>query len=283
MAAKIPAFFVFVSGLRRGNFFAGSNNVCMILRPAVRREDSQSDPRSCSQDALTGRFNQSLSDNIFPPARSTRRGRYDKECFKVGMKDHVVVSESEEPKEEPGLVKIFLPKLNPQPDKAWAIYAELHDKLVNLFTWKRPGRDPLPLADQVIDRVCRHILEGRDIQQIASYCFGVARFIALEDSRKAKEDELDDTKRPLHKPPNIEETLTEEEQHAINKKCSKLCLQELNEHDREFIIKYSTENPPREQLAAELKITDVAMRQRASRIRKKLKTCVEECKRKGKT
>lgn len=195
----------------------------------------------------------------------------------MDTEDNATSRESVKIDANPEGFRIFLDRLDSDEQRAWEKYADLHARLAKQFEWKRPGRDAATLADQTIERVITHLQEPREIQDVIRYCFGVARYIALEDSRASKEVPLDPTKPDPKAPSNPEFDLEEKQL----KQCYKACLLGLRDDDRSFFFKYFTETPPREQLAVELDISEVAMRQRASRLRRRLKACIEECKGKG--
>ena len=80
-----------------------------------------------------------------------------------------------------GLTRLLL-RLDPDVTRAWEKYEDIRRRLVKFFEWNQcTGAEDL--ADQVLDRVAAKA-NSEEIQEVANYCFGVARFVCLEAHKK---------------------------------------------------------------------------------------------------
>jgi DNA-directed RNA polymerase specialized sigma24 family protein len=64
-------------------------------------------------------------------------------------------------------------------ERAGEMYVSIRARLVKFFEW-RGSETPDDNADETINRVMRKISEGEIIQNIQSYCYGVARLLFME-------------------------------------------------------------------------------------------------------
>src|SRR5688572_12351522 len=87
----------------------------------------------------------------------------------------------------------LLYSLDSDREHAGRVYENLRRKLLEFFE-ARGSCTPEEHADETFDRVMRRIAEGEKIENPSSYCYGVAKFVWMEASRKlAKEPvELDE-------------------------------------------------------------------------------------------
>ena len=168
----------------------------------------------------------------------------------------------------------FLAILDPDRGRAAEQYELLHRKLVRFFE-VRGTPSPPDAADLTIDRVARKIEAGEQIQDIGSYCYGVARLILLECGRQASRFESLDEK--VHTPAQ-----TAAPRHDVMRECFDGCLRQLPSETRHLIIEYYSEDKTakieaRRKLANELGLPLGGLRLRAHRIRSRLETCIDGC------
>jgi DNA-directed RNA polymerase specialized sigma24 family protein len=153
--------------------------------------------------------------------------------------------------------------------------------LVKFFEWRRV---PFPEehTDETLNRVARRLDEGLEIQDLSSYCYGVARLLCLEtgkspESRRAAFSDIEDFAVP-------QPELTTNE-HRLG--CFDRCLEGLPAENRLLITEYyqfdcRARIDGRKALAVRLGIPLNALRSRATRIRDKLEDCVNHCLERGK-
>jgi hypothetical protein len=200
----------------------------------------------------------------------------------------------------PRLLALF--DLNPE--IAGAKYNKLHLNLTRIFRFKQVP-DPEAKADEVFDRICAKIAKGEVIEDIEKYARKVAQYVHLESLRQPTANQWDDdVPEPVDKdegPLNRLLGLVEAREMGHIKECFSGCLKNrLSESDRSLISQYYINDEDhnidesqnvedkrlskiRVELAQELGLSRANLRQRATRIRRDLYECVEECKRKGKT
>lgn len=162
-------------------------------------------------------------------------------------------------------------------DEAARQYERLRLKLVRFFEW-RALEAPEECADETIDRVARRLDEGKEVDNIASFSYGVARKILLERTRPREMTTLDlENARDVPAPP-----VTEEAEPNERLRCFDQCLDSLSEDKRTLIIDYYQDEKRakidlRNQLAERLSIPLNALRIRVHRIRISLESCVNQC------
>lgn len=169
--------------------------------------------------------------------------------------------------------------LDPNPDRAGQAYVQIKADLTRKFT-SQSCTLPDQLADITIDRVAS-ILTAEVIDNWEGdkkrYFYRVAYYIVLESRVKTVEE--------VEVPSDLvdEEVDIDEEMDSERKlDCLDRCKEKLSEKKRELIAKYyigakaiKIEN--RKKLAKKLNLTLPQLRVQALRIRKGLKSCIEEC------
>ena len=169
-------------------------------------------------------------------------------------------------------------------DHAGRLYENLRRKLLEFFE-ARGSNMPDEHADETFDRVMRRITEGETIENPSAYCYGVAKFVWMEASRRrAKEPvELDENVLPSVVI-NDHESEAQRAREAVEQRldCLEKCLDHLAVETREFIVEYYKEEngikiEQRKLLAERLSTTLNALRLRASRLRRELGKCTEKC------
>lgn len=169
----------------------------------------------------------------------------------------------------------LLAALDADSGKAAQLYEELRLKLIRFFEWERseiPDRD----ADEVLNRVARRLAEGVDVQSVAAFAYGTARFILREQAAEAKRKEralAELASRPKDDPDTELEAMQD---------CLEHCLKQLPEESRWLLEKYYSGGDKerignRRTLAGELGVGANALRNRVLRLREKLESCMAVC------
>ena len=180
----------------------------------------------------------------------------------------------------------FLARLAANREQAGEAYEELRLMLVKFFDW-RHALFPDELADETLNRVIRKLAaesEGAErIQNLTSYCYGVARLVFLESLRSpaSRSVELDEVP-PLAVTPEPLQAETEADESEQRLQCFRQCLQSLPNKTREMLEQYYRDDKRaridhRKELARQLSLTPEALRRRAKTGRNKLELCVRSC------
>lgn len=167
-------------------------------------------------------------------------------------------------------------------------YLEIRRRLVSYFDRKNcPAPDEL--ADETLNRVARKLEEDGPIAGTppARYCYTIARFVFLEDLRRAGRDQtsLDDLAGSSHLAMSAAVTPELRDSPEDKEKlhdCLERCLRQLPPDHRELIIQYyrgeqRAKIDNRRTMAARFNLTMNALGIRACRIRSRLETCVNKC------
>ena len=166
----------------------------------------------------------------------------------------------------------FLDGLNPIQERAGEEYERIRFRLITFFS-HRKCRFPEELADETINRVVLKI-ESEKIDNKIAYCYGVAKFVFMESLRNEKEHEnVDDIQ--------LESKEGEKEVDSENP-CLDKCLKELPKDNRSLILEYFSESKQakidlHKEMSAKLEISKTALRMKVLRVKKKLRSCMEEC------
>lgn len=164
-------------------------------------------------------------------------------------------------------------------DKAADKYLKLR-RVLNFFFERDGVRNADELTDETIGRVTQKLASGvekteGEIRNVEAYCQQFAKFVLLEDRRERQKKIVEATGELPDKP---EGPPDDEWQQRLDCVCQ--CLQNLRDRDRELFIQYETvEN--RNELAARLRLTISVLRQRACKVRQKLRKCVIRCMKKS--
>ncbi len=157
-------------------------------------------------------------------------------------------------------------------DDAGQQYQLIRDSLIRIFVSKGFS-DAEDMADEVIDRVAKRLPEIREtyVGEPIRYFHGVSRFLILEHWRK-KETPTDEV-------PVMPQEVTRE---SDEYECLLKCLKFLAEDKRELILDYYLYHghdkiEHHREMAAELGITDGALRGRAFQVRSRLEKCISIC------
>jgi DNA-directed RNA polymerase specialized sigma24 family protein len=175
----------------------------------------------------------------------------------------------------------LLEALDTNRDRAADIYLRLRERIERFFEW-RNCEDTQELADIVFDRTAKKIVDGEKLKSIEAYCVSVAKFVLLEDRRRAfRREELEENSSTISGRAN-EADLIPDGQAALRHLCLERCLGELAMDDKRLLIGYfdtdqQTMIPKRKRLAESLGITTNSLRIRVFRLRSKVGACTRKC------
>ena len=153
----------------------------------------------------------------------------------------------------------LLGALDPDRDLAGQKYEELRRRLINLFAWEQCDA-PDNLADEVLNRLARKVMEGAVIPHLDRFAFGIARIVIQEQMRAQRKQETAVRE--------LQAGARQAGQDWTTLDAMQACLNGLADDRRELIERYYTED--RAALARKLGISVNALRNRAMRIREEL-------------
>jgi DNA-directed RNA polymerase specialized sigma24 family protein len=167
----------------------------------------------------------------------------------------------------------LLARLGPDEDRAGREYERLRRTLIRFFDWR--GAWPSDeCADETIDRLARK-LQDTVVDDVCAYAHGIARMVLLEWQRKPALAPIDVAEHPQAMPEVAVDAEGLQE-------CFEQCLAELPAESRALILDYyqgerAAKIANRQRMAAELKVSDNALRSRVQRVRDRLEQCVRGC------
>ena len=169
---------------------------------------------------------------------------------------------------------VLLDALGTDRDRAAARYEALRARLIRFFGWERCPAAP-DLADEVLNRLAKRLLEGEHIEALEKYVYGIARMVLREVGAKSERNAAAITELLRLAP---EQRFSEPKSLG----CVTHCLSRLSSQERDFILEYYTgdgrqriEN--RRKMANRLNLPLNAVRNRALRLRERLERCSLEC------
>jgi len=164
----------------------------------------------------------------------------------------------------------LLSHLEPDLPNSEARYKQLRLKMTKFFEW-RHCNDSEELADETITRVVNQLAAGKEIlaENPYAYFYGVAKNVYREFVRRQinKEKILD----------NLPEQTAPSQDWQD---CRDQCLQKLPADKLELLQHYYLNIKGREALAQQLNLTLNALRLKVHRLKKELRTCYEDCRKK---
>ena len=175
----------------------------------------------------------------------------------------------------------LLSKLDADRTRAWEKHEGVRRRLIKFFECKQCSRSE-ELADITLARVARK-LTSDEIRNFAAYSIGVARFVFLEEARRApRERPIEDIhggQNGLVDSRDQEQIFLENFDGPVRLACLRECLGELKAPDRALVIAYysAEENQRIEHRRA---LAEVAGKKKealmtyVSRLRDKLELCV---------
>jgi DNA-directed RNA polymerase specialized sigma24 family protein len=182
----------------------------------------------------------------------------------------------------------FLALLDSDPDRAGARYELIRHKLISFFENNRV-LEVEELADEVIDRTARRTDEGVPIEDVNRFVFGVASRVLSEHFKQAAARRSSIEKSP-HGPPGASAPDPSSSDNPGDERlrlewrftCMERCLDALPPETRALLHEFyqgarRARIEARKALAARLGVARPALGIRIYRIRKALKTCLDDC------
>ena len=171
----------------------------------------------------------------------------------------------------------LLKALSSDEAEAAQLYTKLHASLVRYFELKGISA-PDKAADETIDRVPERINQNTKKEDIRYIAFSVAKFVFLEKIRKEQKRMRADE--GFYQKTDTIKYLDEKDEFEPLRQCFK----SLYEHERELLVSYFADlaaddlSVHRQKLADREGIDLNALRNRVSRLRKRLEDCVGKVK-----
>lgn len=164
--------------------------------------------------------------------------------------------------------------LGPDDDAAAAEYCKLHERLSRFFDWNGSD-DPEALADEVMDRLGRRVVESdakEHVRNLSVFALGIARLLLLEELRRQRRQA--DTNRSWAAQRSNSSPDAEAMDAALQH-----CLKRLELDRRRLIERYYTFGDRKkaaihQSLAKDIGVTVHALRNRALRARQDLEECM---------
>jgi DNA-directed RNA polymerase specialized sigma24 family protein len=170
--------------------------------------------------------------------------------------------------------------LHPDRERAGEEYEMLRLKLQEYFR-SRACLAADELADETLNRLAKKVAEGEEVRDVLRYCYGLARWVRIEHSRKPEANRVSFDDLPVT-PFVLQDSLVRKEREA----CFHHCLGQLPAKERELVVEYwdhenQKHRDARREMAERLQITLTALRIRVSRIKDKLQACFSDCLERG--
>ncbi|HJQ27496.1 MAG TPA: sigma-70 family RNA polymerase sigma factor [Blastocatellia bacterium] len=176
--------------------------------------------------------------------------------------------------------------LAPEREQAGVIYEQVRARLIRFFeSYGCPFADDC--ADDTIQRVTRKLGEGEVIRAADPYTYfrGVARNVLSEQWRSQEKiagtiDDLPPAYEPAVRPLELEASAERHREREQRLACVEACLDRLPPESRRLFIDYHNDEPHgahRARLANALGLDITALRNRITRLRKKIESCATAC------
>jgi DNA-directed RNA polymerase specialized sigma24 family protein len=159
--------------------------------------------------------------------------------------------------------------------EAGRLYTKLQASLVNYFELKGLS-EPEQAADETIDRIPERINQKTGKEEVRFIAFSVAKFVFLEKIRKEKKRV--NAADGFYAKTDAEQSSGEKDEFEPLRECFK----SLYEHERDLLLNYFADLPAEELSEHRQKFADReeidlnAVRNRVSRLRKRLEDCLKE-------
>ncbi len=171
----------------------------------------------------------------------------------------------------------LLDTFSSQEEEAALAYTKLRESLVRYFELKGISEVD-DAADAAIDRVAGKLVQNTKIDDITRYAFGIAKNIFLERLRASQIEirAVNHFYEKQDKQPDLVET--------GNLEPLRKCFDKLYEDEQELLSRYFEDLPfdllfeNRQDLAKRQKVSLNVLRNRVSRIRKRLEDCLDKMK-----
>jgi DNA-directed RNA polymerase specialized sigma24 family protein len=170
--------------------------------------------------------------------------------------------------------ELLLARLAPEPEAAGYEYERLRARLANYFRLKGLAT-PLTVADLTLDRVAT-LMVAKQIEDLDAFCFGVARFVCLEQYRA--EQRQREANEAFVKEANQKQDDPDEFEFDVLRNC----LKRLPTEEQELLKNYFADLAPSERRARRTELANNAgislngLRLRVHRSRQALEKCLHE-------
>jgi DNA-directed RNA polymerase specialized sigma24 family protein len=170
-------------------------------------------------------------------------------------------------------LKKLLEAFSADETEASRLYTKLCAALVRFFHLKGVT-DADKSADDTIDRVADKINQGAKVEDLRKFAFGVARFVYLENLRR--EEAATRAASEFY----LKDSATAEFEESDHLETFRECFKNLYDHERKLLLDYFQDLPPdelfknRQKLAERERIELNALRNKVSRLRKRLEECL---------
>jgi DNA-directed RNA polymerase specialized sigma24 family protein len=157
-------------------------------------------------------------------------------------------------------------------------YASLHRTITAFFGANGCGPDSEGLADvTLLDRLARKVDEGKEVRNFVFYSREIAKLV-YKEYLKEREKFRRAARDLLYLSPDAQNF---EEDTDLRRKCQESCIASLPETDRQLMIDYYVTGKDRGVLAEELGLLIATLRTHIHRLRRRLKKCVDDCRKKA--
>jgi DNA-directed RNA polymerase specialized sigma24 family protein len=144
-------------------------------------------------------------------------------------------------------------------------YPRLRRKLVLFFDRRRaPGEE---LADETLLRVVKRFADGRPIDSLDGFVLGVAHHVYADWTREQG--------RP------VATSVVLIAPAGTAARCLRRCMQEMQPEERELLEAYFIDKADRRALAGRLGLSLNALRQKVCKVKKRLRSCLDNCARRS--
>jgi DNA-directed RNA polymerase specialized sigma24 family protein len=182
----------------------------------------------------------------------------------------------------PGAFEKLLDTLSEDRQQAGEMYVRLRLKTIKFLEW-RGCATPDVVADETLDRVARHLAEGKPVRNLPAFVLGVAAKTLGEQRQRADHVPLDSTSDANAGADDPRQREAQREAELLDAELlerQRRCLALLPPDDRAFIIEYHQGRgreriERRRALAGRLGMRLNAVRIRAHRIRRWLFCCMK--------
>lgn len=170
-------------------------------------------------------------------------------------------------------LKKLLAALSSDEVEAVRLYTKLRESLVRFFQIKGVA-DEDESADETLDRVAEKLEQGAKIEDLRNFAFGVAKYVALEAIRREQ------TRARSADSFYLKDSATDEFGESDAVETLRECFKGLYERERRLILKYFEDLTAdelyenRRKLAESENLSLNALRNRISRLRKRLEDCM---------
>ena len=178
--------------------------------------------------------------------------------------------------------------LHPEPEEAGVVYGRLRARLIRFFE-ANGSRFPEDCVDETFDRIAAKIAEGTEVAAADPYVYarGVARNVMLEKWRQESRFSSTVDNLSPHNQPSFDPDKNESEMQARSMRerlldCLDGCIKNLPDDSRQIFLDYHqheqrTKIDNRSVIAERLGIDVTALRNRITRLRKKIEACATDC------